>query len=200
MGVATFFTAARMAAIEAASIVSGAVNGSGDLILTKFNGTTVNAGNVKGANGAPGAPGTSAPVNVITSGASSFTRTPTATPLGTYFSSGDDVEDAYASFVAPASGIVQVITAGYLRSGTAGTAANLDFEIRTGSTWGAGTLVRAAQLSSAVGNHNTVFLRAQGGGYVTGLTPGQTYYARTMLYQQNANGVFNNLHISVITH
>lgn len=38
-------------------IVSGSVNGSGDLILTDNNGGTINAGHVKGADGADGANG-----------------------------------------------------------------------------------------------------------------------------------------------
>ena len=50
MATVTSFTAARMAAIEAASIVSGSVVGD-NLILTKHDGSTVNAGNVRGATG-----------------------------------------------------------------------------------------------------------------------------------------------------
>lgn len=50
MATVTVFTAARMAAIEAASIVSGAISGD-NLILTKFGGGTVNAGNVRGPAG-----------------------------------------------------------------------------------------------------------------------------------------------------
>lgn len=44
----TAFTAARSQAIEDAAIVSGAINGSGDLILTTFGGTDINAGSVLG--------------------------------------------------------------------------------------------------------------------------------------------------------
>lgn len=45
----TVFTAARMAAIEAASIVGGAINGSGRLILSRNDGSTVDAGAVLGS-------------------------------------------------------------------------------------------------------------------------------------------------------
>ena len=48
MATVTGLTAARMLAIEAASIVDGAVDGSGDLILTTQGGTPINAGNVIG--------------------------------------------------------------------------------------------------------------------------------------------------------
>lgn len=51
---------ARMLAIEAASIVSGAISGD-NLILTKFSGATVNAGNVRGPQGIPGTPGVPGP-------------------------------------------------------------------------------------------------------------------------------------------
>lgn len=52
MGIVQVFTAARMAAIEAASVISGAVNGvSGHLILTKHDGSTIDAGNVVGPAG-----------------------------------------------------------------------------------------------------------------------------------------------------
>lgn len=54
MATITVLTAARMLAIEAKSVVSGLVNGSGHLILTKFDGTTVDAGSVIGPAGPPG--------------------------------------------------------------------------------------------------------------------------------------------------
>ena len=54
MATVTSFTSARMLAIENNTIVSGTVNGSGNLILTKHGGGTVNAGNVIGPTGTPG--------------------------------------------------------------------------------------------------------------------------------------------------
>ena len=56
MATITGLTAARMIAIEAASVISGVVDGN-NLILTKFNGTTINAGNVRGPQGVQGVPG-----------------------------------------------------------------------------------------------------------------------------------------------
>lgn len=53
MGTVTGFTSTRMLGIEDNSVVSGSVVGD-NLILTKHNGSTINAGNVRGATGAPG--------------------------------------------------------------------------------------------------------------------------------------------------
>ncbi len=53
MGTVTGLTAARMQAIENASVIGGSVVGD-NLILTKKDTTTVNAGNVRGATGAAG--------------------------------------------------------------------------------------------------------------------------------------------------
>lgn len=55
------YTAAHMQTIEDETVVSAAVNGSGDLILTKHDGSTSNAGHVKGADGATGATGATGP-------------------------------------------------------------------------------------------------------------------------------------------
>lgn len=44
MATVTGFTAARMLAIEAASVISGAINGSGHLILTKHDASEIDAG------------------------------------------------------------------------------------------------------------------------------------------------------------
>jgi hypothetical protein len=56
MATVTVFTSARMQAIENASVVSGTVT-AGNLILTKFNGTTINAGSVIGPTGPTGPTG-----------------------------------------------------------------------------------------------------------------------------------------------
>ena len=60
----TGLTKARMLLIEAASIVSGVIVGD-DLILTKHDGSTINAGDVRGPQGIQGIPGPTAP-NLIT--------------------------------------------------------------------------------------------------------------------------------------
>lgn len=54
MATVTGLTAARMLEIEDASVVDGAVNGSGNLILTTHGGGTIDAGNVIGPEGPPG--------------------------------------------------------------------------------------------------------------------------------------------------
>lgn len=56
MGTITGLTAGRMLAIEAASIVRGIVSGN-NLILTRFDGTTIDAGSVRGPQGIQGPPG-----------------------------------------------------------------------------------------------------------------------------------------------
>jgi hypothetical protein len=53
----TGLTAAAMQAIVDGTVVSGAVNGSGHLILTLHDGSTIDAGNVKGDTGATGGTG-----------------------------------------------------------------------------------------------------------------------------------------------
>ena len=57
MAIVTALTAAAMQAIANATFKSAVVNGSGHLILTKNDNTTLDAGNVKGAAGATGATG-----------------------------------------------------------------------------------------------------------------------------------------------
>ncbi|HXQ38041.1 MAG TPA: hypothetical protein VN843_28800, partial [Anaerolineales bacterium] len=55
MATVTGLTAERMLTIEGASVVSGEVVGD-NLILTKHDGSTIDAGDVRGPAGAPGAP------------------------------------------------------------------------------------------------------------------------------------------------
>lgn len=62
MATVTGLTVDRMLAIEAASVVSGEVNVSGDLILTNHSGANFNAGHVAGAPGATGTPGSDSPL------------------------------------------------------------------------------------------------------------------------------------------
>lgn len=57
MTIVTGLTAARMLDIEAKSVVDGDVNGSGHLILTKHDGSTIDAGSVIGPTGATGPTG-----------------------------------------------------------------------------------------------------------------------------------------------
>lgn len=57
MATVTGYTSAREQAIEDGTVVSGTVNGSGHLILTKHDTSTVDAGYVVGPQGATGATG-----------------------------------------------------------------------------------------------------------------------------------------------
>jgi hypothetical protein len=62
MTTVTGLTADRMLAIEAASVVDGDVDGSGNLILTKHDGSQINAGKVTGPPGPQGPIGSMLPV------------------------------------------------------------------------------------------------------------------------------------------
>lgn len=71
MATVTSFTAARSQAIEDANIVSAAVDGSGDLILTRHDGGTINAGSVigpEGPEGPTGPAGTTVPSGTLIQG------------------------------------------------------------------------------------------------------------------------------------
>jgi len=65
MGTVTGLTAERMLAIEAASVVNGDVDANGNLILIKQNGSTIDAGYVKGAQGIPGTNAAPGSVTVV---------------------------------------------------------------------------------------------------------------------------------------
>jgi hypothetical protein len=54
MGIATGFTADHMDAIQAANVVSASIDANGELFLTRFDGSIVDAGNVKGLQGLKG--------------------------------------------------------------------------------------------------------------------------------------------------
>ena len=58
MTTVTGLTAERMLAIEGASVIDGDVDASGNLILTKHDGSQINAGSVTGPPGPPGPTGT----------------------------------------------------------------------------------------------------------------------------------------------
>lgn len=75
MATVSLLTAERTLDIEAATIVGASVDGSGHLILTRYDGTTVDAGLVKGSTGAAG---TSGAISVT-----SLESVPAGTPAGT---------------------------------------------------------------------------------------------------------------------
>lgn len=84
MATVTGLTAARMAAIEAASITSGTVQGD-NLILTRQNGTTINAGNVRGLQGPQGPPGPAG------SGAGDMLKSENLSGLTNYFTARNNL-------------------------------------------------------------------------------------------------------------
>lgn len=105
------------------------------------------------------------------------------------------------AFTAGTSGRVLVWSQAAGRSNTAGSFTFLDFEIRTGSTVGSGTVVRASN-ANTMSTFQSDSANQQGPllshGLVTGLTPGTTYNA-CLTYWVNANtGTYNRRSISVL--
>jgi hypothetical protein len=90
MATVTALTAARALEVEDATIVSASIDGSGHLILTRFDTTTVDAGSAVGPTGLTGAqgdvgdtgpagtPGVSGAISVT-----SLESVPPGTPAGT---------------------------------------------------------------------------------------------------------------------
>lgn len=139
MATVTGFTAARMLLMEAATIISGAIVGD-NLILTKHDATTVNAGNVRGATGATGATGPTGPTGATgptgstgptgatgptgPAGAAGFvTGAYTPTLVGMAVGTGGSAMNvAEYSFCGdtPAGSIGQMTIEGYITFGTTG--------------------------------------------------------------------------------
>lgn len=89
MGTVTGLTAARMLDIEAASVVDGDVVGD-NLVLTKHDGSTINAGNVRGTAGTNGTNGVNAPA-VRAATIANATQSGTFTVDGVSLAVGDRV-------------------------------------------------------------------------------------------------------------
>ena len=106
---------------------------------------------------------------------------------------------AWVAFVAPPSGKVEVKIGAYIRPNADGNGCLMDAEVRTGGSWGAGTVVRSPNTWTSVGNYNVNFIRAISHDFIEGLTPGQTYHARTMYYQTAGSGhLISNSYMEVI--
>lgn len=86
MGTVEVLTKARMEAIEAASIIDGDVDAGGHLLLKTYGGTTIDAGNVKGADGQDADPSV---VTVTDSTTIDFTKTGAGTPASPWNITGD---------------------------------------------------------------------------------------------------------------
>lgn len=106
------------------------------------------------------------------------------------------------AFIAPASGKVQVLGRSSGGSTTVGQYSQLDWEVRTGSTVGSGSVVRATSNDTA-----SVFLSSTSGGQgplnvsglVTGLTPGAVYNAALTYASSNISNTasFNRRYVAV---
>lgn len=84
------------------------------------------------------------------------------------------------AFIAPPSGKIQIVGRAMGGNANAGSYAQIDYEVRQGSTIGSGTLVRTTNNNTA-GIHQSATANAQGtmvtGGLLAGLTPGAAYNA-----------------------
>lgn len=103
----------------------------------------------------------------------------------TYTSSLSGGSGASGIFVAPPSGEVDVeVTANAEHSGASAGCAS--FEIRTGSTVGAGTVVQSANDNTALLSGGGTGIRATVVTPISGLTPGATYNTRQMFRASGA--------------
>jgi len=104
------------------------------------------------------------------------------------------------AFVAPASGKVNVVGRAMGLNGTATNYTYLDFEIRTGSTVGSGSVVRAGSGNTEVAGFaaaNNAQTLLTTGDLVSGLTPGALYNA-CLVYRAGANtSAYNRRSIQV---
>lgn len=113
MAAVTGITAARAQEIEDASIVDGAVTGD-DLILFRHDGTSLNAGNVRGPQGDPGADAATGDVNP-TAGTTPIRGTGGVVKGGTPVSTNDLTTKAYvdaadATLTSAVSGLTAQVT------------------------------------------------------------------------------------------
>lgn len=104
---------------------------------------------------------------------------------------------AETTFVAPASGAVELILNAYVGAAVAGNLIGFAPEVREGAVIRSGTVVYAANVNDMVGNRNTQLIRMPGVSVVTGLTPGATYNAYFAVYSDAANGLVNNTRLTV---
>lgn len=107
-------------------------------------------------------------------------------------------QDVSGTFTAPASGSVIVTVNGVIRSNVAGNYVAVGFEIRSGTTIGAGSVAYAFSLTDSALNYGTAFSSAHREVVVTGLTPGASYNIRAM-GQAAAAGTNNNVSLLRIT-
>lgn len=106
------------------------------------------------------------------------------------------------AFVAPATGSVVVLYQASGRNGTAGAFTIIEFEVKTGSTVGSGSVFRPSDENIAsTFQSDSAGQQGQHGGHdlVTGLTPGSAYNA-CIVYRVNtaSTGTFNRRKITIM--
>jgi hypothetical protein len=178
----TVYTAARMAAIEAASIVAGVINGSGHLILSRNDGSTLDAGAVLGTvpSASPSVSGTV----VLASNADVTTGTDTTkavTPAGLVSRAASATQ----------TGLVQLATTAEVATGTgttkAVTPAGLASRLATSVLSG---LVRLAT-TAEVGTGTATDIAVTPAGLVSMIAPAPTVaFSATTNSLTSAAGVY----------
>jgi hypothetical protein len=104
------------------------------------------------------------------------------------------------AFIAPPSGKIQIIGRSVASNSNAGSYAQMDYEVRQGSTIGSGTLARTTNNNTA-GIQQSATANAQGtivtGGLLAGLTPGAAYNACLTFMASGSTASFNRRQIAV---
>jgi len=164
MATVTGLTAARMLAIEAASIVSARLEAF-SLILTKQNGVDINLGNIRGAAGATGLTGPTGPpgadgLNSIPSGFIQAFAPASSTPDGWLECNGQSV--AQATYPNLYNALVTLVPGGPV---TANTSGPLTFNFNT-TAYPWLTVGMSFYMVANTGN-----ITLSGGGIVAGFTP-----------------------------
>lgn len=97
--------------------------------------------------------------------------------------------DSGGTFVAPPSGLLTIILTIYLYSTSASVDANAGWQVNTGATVGAGTLVDSAY--GLIRTRYTAWQRMGGAAICSGLTPGTTYNVFPVFASGTAGTVIN---------
>lgn len=152
MGTVTGLTAARMLDIEAASVVDGSVVGD-NLILEKHDGSTIDAGNVRGTAGTNGTNGVNAPV-VKAASTANLTQSGAQTVDGVSLVAGDRIlcKDQTS---ASTNGIWVVAAGAWARSTDADTAtevAGIEVNVQAGTLNGGTRWVTSFKSTDTLGS------------------------------------------------
>lgn len=126
----------------------------------------------------------------VTQGFDSSAVTTTST---TFATNGANVE---LTFVAPPSGAAMVVVGGQLVNGAAGNQVFLGFEVRNTNV--SGSVVVAASDNNALESKSTTDFMASMVIPISGLTPGNTYYARALHRVTAGTGTLTRRRLNVI--